>query len=101
MNSRNISSKTIKSLYAHSGNICAFPGCNQVLAYSEGIVLSNICHIYGLNPCSARYDETKDAELLNSEKNLVLLCLSIIFEIYINQLIRQGNYEHPSFMWKK
>lgn len=74
-NARNISSKTIKSLYAHSGNTCAFPGCNQVLAYNEELILSNICHIYGLNPGSARYDETKgDEGYLNSEENLILLC---------------------------
>ena len=73
-NQRNISTKTIKSLYAHSGNTCAFPGCNQMLAYREDLILSNICHIYGLNPGSARYDDTKTADYLNSEQNLLLLC---------------------------
>lgn len=73
-NQRNISNKTIKSLYAHSGNTCAFPGCNQTMAFHEDLIISNICHIYGLNPGSARYDDTKTADYLNTEQNLILLC---------------------------
>ena len=72
--SRSIAPKTIKSLFAHSGNMCAFPGCNQVLAYNEDLNVSNICHIYGLKPNSARYDKEKDVDFLNSESNLILLC---------------------------
>lgn len=67
-------SGTIKSLYAHSGNRCAFPGCNQELVCGEDVNISEICHIYGLNPNSARYVEGFDEGYLNSERNLILLC---------------------------
>ena len=67
-------SGTIKSLYAHLGDRCAFPGCNQELVCGEGVNISEICHIYGLNPNSARYVEGLDVNYLNSEKNLILLC---------------------------
>lgn len=69
-------SGTIKSLYAHSGNRCAFPGCNQELVCGEDINISEICHIYGLNQNSARYVEGFDEKYLNSEENLILLCPS-------------------------
>lgn len=71
---RYISVNTIKSLYSHSGNLCAFQDCNQKLMYDENTNTSNICHINGLNPDSARYDSSLDVEYLNSEANLILLC---------------------------
>lgn len=67
-------SGTIKSLYAHSGNCCAFPGCGQELVCGEDANISEICHIYGLNPNSARYVKGFDEDYLNSEQNLILLC---------------------------
>ena len=72
--SRTISANTIKSLYSRSGNLCSFPDCDQKLIESEDINVSNICHINGLNPNSARYDPNLDEEYLNSEENLILLC---------------------------
>ncbi len=72
--SRNISTGTIKSLYAHSGNKCAFTNCSAVLVYDENVNISNICHIYGLNPNSARYKAGLSNDFLNSEGNLILLC---------------------------
>lgn len=74
MQQRSYHSGTIKSLYAHSGNRCAFPGCNQELVYEENVNIGEICHIYGLNPNSARYIEGMDPNYLNSEMNLILLC---------------------------
>ena len=43
---RDITEKTIKRLYALSGNQCAFPDCNiSLLSSGSEINFSNICHI--------------------------------------------------------
>ena len=71
---RTIKINTLKSVFAHSGNMCAFPGCNQLLMFSEDFNISNVCHISGLNVGSARYNSSLSDDFLNSEKNLILLC---------------------------
>ena len=73
-NKHSYNSRTIKSLYAHSGNKCAFPECEQELLCDENVNISEICHIYGLNRSSARFVEGLNKEFLNSEQNLILLC---------------------------
>lgn len=73
MAKRNIPNKYVKELYAKSGNRCAFRGCNQKLFY-DGINLSEICHIRGLNKGSARFDSNLTDEMCNNIKNLILLC---------------------------
>ncbi|HJC99606.1 MAG TPA: hypothetical protein H9923_01490 [Candidatus Dwaynia gallinarum] len=72
MAKRNIPNKYVKELYAKSGNKCAFRGCNQILF--DGINLSEICHIRGLNKGSARFDPNLTDEMCNNIKNLILLC---------------------------
>lgn len=69
---RNYNMNTIKELYARSGNQCSFPGCNVQLF--ENGNQSEICHISGLNPQSARYDKNMTDEERNSYSNLILLC---------------------------
>lgn len=69
---RSYTKNTIKELYAKSGNQCSFPGCNIQLF--ENGNQSEICHISGLNPNSARYDKSMTDEERNSYANLILLC---------------------------
>lgn len=73
MASRYIQNRVIKELYAKSGNCCAFPNCQCSLFFEEANI-SEICHIQGLNPDSARYNpKLSDAEA-NQIENLILLC---------------------------
>lgn len=69
---RNYNINTIKELYAKSGNQCSFPNCNVQLF--ENGNQSQVCHISGLNPESARYDKNMSDEERNSYSNLILLC---------------------------
>lgn len=61
---------TIKSLYAKSGNQCAYPKCNQTLM--EDINNSNICHIISEKPNGPRHDS--NYVYYDNEENLILLC---------------------------
>ena len=72
MEKRYIAPKVIKELYAKSGNYCAFPGCNMPLFGNAN--LSQVCHIEGLKPDSARFNPNLSDEEANSYGNLILLC---------------------------
>ena len=73
MANRSLQSKVIKELYARSGNMCAFPGCFCKLFFN-GMNISEICHIQGLNPNSARHNSSLSDTEVNSIENLILLC---------------------------
>lgn len=100
MGKRYIAPKVIKELYARSGNCCAFSGCNSSLF--EDANLSEVCHIEGLNPDSARYNPSLSEEEVNSMENLILLCSnhhSLVDqreEIYTVDILHQMKYEHES-----
>ena len=73
---------TIKTLFAVSGNVCAFhdlqgrvPACEGPLTDPEWkSVKARVCHIAGRKPGSARYDETMTDEERAHFDNLVLMC---------------------------
>lgn len=72
---RDISEKTIKRLYALSGNQCAFPSCNITLLSSDSeINYSNICHIEAAEPGGQRYNIKSNDDYRRSYGNLLLLC---------------------------
>ena len=71
----------IKTLFAPSGNVCAFRDPDAASACEERLtnpkwkrVKARVCHIRGLMPDSARYDAAMTDEQRNSHENLILLC---------------------------
>ena len=72
---RDITEKTIKRLYALSGNQCAFPDCSQnFVSWENGTNLSNVCHIAAAEPLGQRYNPNSDDDYRRSFENLILLC---------------------------
>lgn len=72
---RDITEKTIKRLYALSGNQCAFPDCNiPLLSSGSETNFSNICHIEAAEPRGQRYNSTSNDDYRRSYENLMLLC---------------------------
>jgi hypothetical protein len=72
---REITEKTIKRLYALSGNQCAFPNCNiSLLSSGSEINFSNICHIEAAEPGGQRYNSASNDDYRRSYENLMLLC---------------------------
>ena len=72
---RDITEKTIKRLYALSGNQCAFPNCKITLLSSDSeINFSNICHIEAAEPGGQRHNTKSNDDYLRSYENLLLLC---------------------------
>lgn len=68
------SQKTIKKLFALSGNICAMPSCQSQIIDSEGVVLGEICHIRAKSVAGPRFDPAQSESNRNDFRNLILLC---------------------------
>lgn len=66
--------RTIKRLFALSGNLCAYPGCSLPIIESAGTVTGEICHIRARNAGGPRYDADQSDTERNGFNNLILLC---------------------------
>lgn len=67
------SERTLKRLFALSGNQCAFPRCTTPLVQNETVV-GEVCHIKGARPGAARYDEHQSDSERHAFGNLILMC---------------------------
>jgi hypothetical protein len=67
--------KTIKRLFAVSGNKCAFPRCiHKLVDIGTGKVLGEICHMKAQKPDGPRFDSSISVTEINDFDNLILLC---------------------------
>jgi predicted restriction endonuclease len=66
---------TIKTLFALSCNVCAYPGCDQRMTDpSWNEVRADMAHIRGEKPGAARYDASMTDDERHDYANLLLLC---------------------------
>lgn len=100
--SRKYSQKTLKILFALSGNQCAQPTCLQSVikiatVKSDALVVAQIAHIYALSVDGPRGKSGLTETELNGTSNLILLCPTHHVEV-------DGQYEsYPAVMlidWK-
>lgn len=66
--------KTIKHLFALSGNICAYPDCTLPIVEGAGTITGEVCHIRAKNPRGPRFDPAQTEEERHGFENLILLC---------------------------
>lgn len=71
---KNPTEKTLKQLFALSGNHCAFPDCNQRLVDENGNLVAQICHIEAAKPGGERYNPNQSDDERASFNNLIVLC---------------------------
>lgn len=76
---RHYSPKTLKVLFALSGNQCAYPDCSNRLIepdteQSDVLVTGHICHIYAISADGPRGKCGLEERELNAPENLILLC---------------------------
>lgn len=67
-----IDDKTLRRLFAKSGNCCAYPGCNMSIYLDDGTLVGECCHIEAYSPGGPRYNPNNND--VNSYENLILLC---------------------------
>ena len=73
------SQRTLKVLFALSGNQCAHPDCTNRLIEpategSDAFVAAHVCHIHALSGGGPRWKPSLSQKELNSPDNLILLC---------------------------
>lgn len=66
--------QTIRKLFALTGNICAFPGCQAMIVESGGSLTGEICHIKARSKGGPRYDPAQSEKERHEFANLILLC---------------------------
>jgi hypothetical protein len=74
--SRNYTPKTLKRLFALSGNQCAFPSCDRDLVNESNATNSNVCHIEAAEENGQRYNMHMTDQQRADYPNLILLCPS-------------------------
>lgn len=74
MGRKTIKIDIIKSLFANSGNECAFPGCNHRIINENHKLVGELCHIEAYSPDGPRYNEQQSDIERNGYDNLVLMC---------------------------
>jgi hypothetical protein len=65
---------TIRHLFAHSGNVCAFRGCNHPLIDTHGNFVAEVCHIEAAEPGGERFNPAMTNEQRRDRDNLLLVC---------------------------
>ena len=75
LKTRKYTDKTLKRLFALSGNQCAFPDCEKTLVNESNAKDANICHIEAKNEGGERYNPSMTDEERDDYPNLILLCV--------------------------
>lgn len=66
--------KTLKLLFAHSGNCCAFEGCYSPIFENDGTLTGECCHIESYSPNGPRFNKQQTDKERNGYDNLILMC---------------------------
>jgi hypothetical protein len=66
--------ETLRRLFALSGNLCAFPACDQILVNRDGVFVAEVCHIEAAEPGGERFNSAQTNEECRAFENLLLLC---------------------------
>ncbi|MEN8130202.1 MAG: HNH endonuclease [Pseudomonadota bacterium] len=104
--------KTLKVLFALSGNQCAHPECTNTLIESatensDAFVTAHICHIYAISTDGPRGKPGLTQKELNSPENLILLCrhhhgvVDGQHETYPAAMLKEWKQSHESKMQKR
>lgn len=109
---RSYSQKTLKVLFALSGNQCVYPDCTNTLIepateQSDAHVSAHICHIYAISTDGPRGKSELTQKELNAPHNLILLCShhhGIVdgqHESYSADTLKEWKQAHESEMQKR
>lgn len=109
---RSYSQKTLKVLFALSGNQCAHPECTNTLIEpatenSDVLVTAHICHIYAISTDGPRGKSGLTEKKLNSPDNLILLCrhhhrvVDGQYETYPAEMLKEWKQDHEVKMQKR
>ena len=106
---RRYTDRTLKTLFALSGNQCAHPECanpivESATGYSPKLVTGQICHIHAIGEKGPRRKPELTQKELNSPENLILLCPTchaIVdgqYESYPAEMLKSWKHDHEDKM---
>ncbi|WP_225414641.1 hypothetical protein [Stigmatella hybrida] len=65
---------TLRELYLKSGNLCAYPGCTEMMMNLEGVFIGQVCHIEAAEEGGQRFNPAMTNEERRAASNLMLMC---------------------------
>lgn len=77
MRSSSRSEVTIRDLAAHSGNLCAWPGCTHAIIDESGRAIAQLAHIEAAEPGGERFNPEMTNEHRRHRDNRVFLCRTL------------------------
>lgn len=109
---RRYTHRTLKVLFALSGNQCAYPNCTNCLiepatGESDAAVTAHVCHIYAFSDDGPRGRPGLLESELNSPENLILLChnhhavVDRQFETYPADMLKEWKEKHEAEMQER
>jgi hypothetical protein len=66
--------ETLRRLFLTSGNVCAFPGCRELMIDLAGHFVGQLCHIEAAEPGGERFNRFMTNEQRRAFENLMLMC---------------------------
>lgn len=65
---------TLRALFLKSGNMCAYPGCTDLMMNADGIFIGNLCHIEAAEKGGKRFNASMSNDQRRAPSNLMLMC---------------------------
>ncbi len=94
-----IEKETYRSLFAKTGNQCAFPNCSHPLVDEDNDFIAQICHIEAATSGGERYNPDMSDEQRRSPNNLIVLCYRHHVKtnnekVYTTEVLHRMKQEH-------
>ena len=71
---KSLTKANLRTLFARSGNRCAFPTCGHILVDEDGDFVAEICHIEAANSGGERFNPAMTDEQRSDPSNLMVMC---------------------------
>lgn len=65
---------TLREIYLKSGNLCAFPRCEERMMNLDGVFIGQVCHIEAAEDGGPRFNKAQSREDRRHVSNLMLMC---------------------------
>jgi hypothetical protein len=65
---------TLRELFLKSGNLCAFPDCDNIMMNARGVFIGQVCHIEAADEGGERFNPDMTNEQRRHVSNLMLMC---------------------------
>ncbi|MCO5936919.1 hypothetical protein NAF17_15355 [Mucilaginibacter sp. RB4R14] len=95
------SKETLNRLFAVSGNVCSFPGCDHPVFDEDFELVAQVCHIEAAMPGGERFNTESNNEDRRKQENLMVMCLRHHVKtnnvlVYTTEKLREMKRDHET-----